>query len=148
MMKTKFSKQAACVALALICTTQLFVSVECGRKLKQSIDNPLYAVDPLTGAPAPQSVPFTSWPASRRASFFDLIAADLDTYVEGLPSILEQQFTDTFFDDEDGLLFGDDGLFASDFLGFNLADIFGNSIGVFSGFGTQLIDALNFFGVE
>uniref|UniRef100_A0A7S3E209 Uncharacterized protein n=1 Tax=Chloropicon laureae TaxID=464258 RepID=A0A7S3E209_9CHLO len=135
----------AVALLALVLSAHLPAASAGGRRHLQ--DDYVRAVD-AAGNPAPNAVPFTSWPAARRATFYELFAEDLDNFVDNLPSIFEQQLQDSLFDDEDGLLFGDDGIWDSDFLGFDFADIVGNLASTFFGIGSQLTDALNFFGIN
>ncbi len=150
MVVARTANRGGALALALMAAVLAMVlsarvaSAAGGRALQ---DDYVRAVDAL-GNPAARAVPFSSWPAARRATFFELFAEDLDDFVNNLPSVFEGQLQDSLFDDEDGLLFGDDGIWDSDFLGFDLADIFGNLAGTLSGFGTQVVDALNFFGIN
>merc|ERR1712072_1359520 len=93
-----------------------------------------------TGAPAPASVPFTSWPASPPLTLAQRWALDADEFVDGLPNIFADSFNDALFDDGDGLLFGDDGLVDSEFLGIDFADVSGQILDIFGSLGTSFVD--------
>merc|ERR1712087_186884 len=134
------TKATTILALAILSASLLLVEVEGGRRLNDY----LRAIDPDTKQPAAQSVPFTSWPASPPASLQELLAPLFDDYVNGLPGI----FQDHLFDDEDGLIFGDDGLLDTEFIGIDFADITGNLVDAVFGVGGDFISALNFFGIS
>merc|ERR1719353_2385718 len=113
------------LALAILSASLLLERVEAGRRLH---DDYLRAVDPVTKLPAQQSVPFTSWPASPPASLPELLAP--------------------LFDDEDGLIFGDDGLLDTSFAGIDIASITSNLVDSVFGVGSSFLSALNFFGIS
>merc|ERR1712060_424538 len=138
------TKATTILALAILSASLLLVEVEGGRRLNDY----LRAIDPDTKQPAAQSVPFTSWPASPPASLQELLAPLFDDYVNGLPGIFQEQLQDNLFDDEDGLIFGDDGLLDTEFIGIDFADITGNLVDAVFGVGGDFISALNFFGIS
>merc|ERR1711977_620218 len=100
----------------------------------------LRAVDE-TGAPAPASVPFTSWPASPPLTLAQRWALEADEFVDGLPNLGADTINDALFDDGDGLLFGDDGLVDSEFLGIDFADVSGQILDIFGGLGDSFVNA-------
>merc|ERR1712224_1076774 len=122
--RMKSYNQIFVMGLMLVCSS-LVLSVRCERSLSDWVR----AVDE-DGQPAAAQVPFTSWPATAPRGF-------TETFIE-----------DNLLDEDDGLLFGDDGIWDSDFFGFDFVDIFGNVVDIFSGAGQDLISTLNFFGLE
>ena len=138
-------KKTTILALAILSASLLLARVEAGRRLH---DDYLRAIDPDTKQPALQSVPFTSWPASPPASLPELLAPLFDDYVNGLPGIFQQEVQDNLFDDEDGLIFGDDGLLDTEFIGIDIASITSNLVDAVFGIGGDFLSALNFFGIS
>merc|ERR1711959_363142 len=139
--KTTTMKKTTILALAILSASLLLARVEAGRRLH---DDYLRAIDPDTKQPAPQSVPFTSWPASLP----ELLAPLFDDYVNGLPGIFQKEVQDNLFDDEDGLIFGDDGLLDTEFIGIDFASITSNLVDAVFGVGGDFLSALNFFGIS
>ena len=133
------------LALAILSASLLLERVEAGRRLH---DDYLRAVDPVTKLPAQQSVPFTSWPASPPASLPELLAPLFNDYVNGLPAVFQSELQDNLFDDEDGLIFGDDGLLDTSFAGIDFASITSNLVDSVFGAGSSFLSALNFFGIS
>ena len=137
-------KKTTILALAILSASLLLARVEAGRHLHDY----LRAIDPVTKQPAAQSVPFTSWPASPPATLPELLAPLFDDYVNGLPGIFQQEVQDNLFDDEDGLIFGDDGLLDTEFIGIDFASITSNLVDAVFGVGGDFLSALNFFGIS
>ena len=130
------------MGLMLVCSS-LVLSVRCERSLSDWVR----AVDE-DGQPAAAQVPFTSWPATAPRGFTETFIEESNDFLQSIPSIIEQSIEDNLLDEDDGLLFGDDGIWDSDFFGFDFVDIFGNVVDIFSGAGQDLISTLNFFGLE
>merc|ERR1712100_78349 len=92
--------------------------------------------------------PDTKQPATPPASLPELLAPLFDDYVNGLPGIFQQEVQDNLFDDEDGLIFGDDGLLDTEFIGIDFASITSNLVDAVFGVGGDFLSALNFFGIS
>jgi hypothetical protein len=129
--------------LGLVCSSLFLSQVRCERSLSDWVR----AVDE-DGQPAAAQVPFTSWPATAPRGFEETFIEESNDFLNSIPSIIEQSIEDNLLDEDDGLLFGDDGIWDSDFFGFDFVDIFGGVVDIFSGAGTDLISTLNFFGLE
>ncbi|QDZ22617.1 hypothetical protein HOP50_08g51620 [Chloropicon primus] len=124
-------------ALAVAVLACLVGTAQCGRTLQDYVR----AVD------GPAAVPFTSWPATPPLTLAQLWALEADEFVDDLPDSFTQQFEDAFLDDEDGLIFGDDGLINPELGPIDLSDFSSTILGALTGLGGQITDAFNFFGV-
>ena len=129
----KKQQVAACLALALGLGLLAAPVQASTRSLQQDL---LYAVDPVTGAPASQSVPFTSWPAAPPASYADLIAAEASTFVNTFPNLLSTEFSNLV----------DVGSLPS-FLGVNLGSLATTAQTAVAGSATSALTSANLFGL-
>jgi len=134
MRKSGVKKQqvAACLALAL----GLGLLAAPVQASTRSLQDLLYAVDPVTGAPASQSVPFTSWPAAPPASYADLIAAEASTFVNTFPNLLSTEFSNLV----------DVGSLPS-FLGVNFGSLATSAQTAVAGSATSALTSANLFGL-
>ena len=129
----KKQQVAACLALALGLGLLAAPVQASTRSLQQDL---LYAKDPVTGAPATQSVPFTSWPAAPPASYADLIAAEASTFVNTFPNLLSDEFSK---------LVSFDNL--PTFLGVNLGSLATSGQTAVTGTATGALTSANLFGL-
>ena len=129
----KKQQVAACLALALGLGLLAAPVQASTRSLQQDL---LYAVDPVTGAPASQSVPFNSWPAAPPASYADLIAAEANTFVNTFPNLLSTEFSNLV----------DVGSLPS-FLGVNLGSLATTAQTAVAGSATSALTSANLFGL-